>query len=35
MSDIAVRVNTPNGSKLVSYFDVIDDDVFMNIRFVA
>jgi hypothetical protein len=28
MSDIAVRVNTPGGSKLVSYFDVIGDDVF-------
>jgi len=28
MSDIAVRVNTPNGSKLLSYFEVIDDNVF-------
>lgn len=28
MSDIAVGVNTPNGWKLVSYFDVMTDSVF-------
>lgn len=28
MSDVAVGVNTPNGWKLVSYFDVMTDSVF-------
>jgi len=30
MSDIAVGVNTPNGWKLISYFDVMTDSVFQN-----
>ncbi|MBN2105481.1 hypothetical protein JW835_15690 [bacterium] len=30
MSDIAIGVNTPNGHKLVSYFNVITDSVFQN-----
>ncbi|TES92160.1 MAG: hypothetical protein E3J87_06060 [Candidatus Cloacimonadota bacterium] len=30
MSDIAVGVNTPNGWKLVSYFDVITNSVFQD-----
>jgi hypothetical protein len=30
MSDIAVGVSTPNGWKLVSYFDVISDSVFQH-----
>ncbi len=28
MSDIAIGVNTPNGWKLISYFDVISDSIF-------
>ena len=30
MSDIAVEVSTPNGWKLVSYFDVMTDSVFQD-----
>jgi len=30
MSDIAVGINTPNGWKLVSYFDIIADSVFQR-----
>lgn len=30
MSDIAVGVNTPNGWKLVSFFDVMTDSLFQN-----
>ena len=30
MSDIAVGVNTPNGWKLVSYFDVMTDSLFQD-----
>lgn len=32
MSDIAIGVNTPTGWKLISYFDVITDSVFLNYR---
>jgi hypothetical protein len=30
MSDIAIQVLTPKGSKLVSYFDAITDEVFQE-----
>ena len=30
VGDIAVEVSTPNGGKLVSYFDVMTDSLFQN-----
>jgi hypothetical protein len=32
LSDIAVEVNTPNGRKLISYFDIMGDSVFRSYR---
>lgn len=30
MSDIAIRIETPAGARLVSYFDAMTDDVFQS-----